>query len=108
MRRKRPQANEIWTGVLFNYLGKRCQYCGSIEDLEIHHSIPLYFGGKNELSNLEVVCPTHHVELHRQLNKVLPRKWPKSRTRCDVCSGETSLVDNGGYYCEECQRIFKR
>jgi 5-methylcytosine-specific restriction endonuclease McrA len=36
--------------------GYRCQVCGSTEDLEAHHLIPVADGGAHEAGNLEVRC----------------------------------------------------
>lgn len=33
-----------------------CKYCGSNEDLEIDHIIPLAKGGTNDLDNLQILC----------------------------------------------------
>jgi 5-methylcytosine-specific restriction endonuclease McrA len=33
-----------------------CKYCGSTENLEIDHIIPLAKGGTNELDNLQILC----------------------------------------------------
>jgi hypothetical protein len=45
----------------------RCEECGSTENLEIHHKVPVNQGGDNMLSNLMVLChdchnkkPKHH------------------------------------------------
>lgn len=41
-----------------DYHGNRCVYCGSTEDLQIEHQIPLSRGGTNWPSNLVPACGT--------------------------------------------------
>lgn len=36
--------------------GSCCAYCGSTEKLEVDHIIPVAKGGRNELSNTQVLC----------------------------------------------------
>lgn len=44
--------------------GKKCNECGSVRDLNIHHKIPLSLNGANELDNLIVLCATCHKKVH--------------------------------------------
>lgn len=41
------------------YNGK-CAVCGFDEIVEIHHIIPRYLKGTNDLDNLILLCPNHH------------------------------------------------
>lgn len=43
-----------------------CNSCDSANngDLEIHHIIPLYKGGKDDIDNLEVLCSSCHLKKH--------------------------------------------
>lgn len=41
-----------------------CQRCGSETDLEVHHIIPVYRDGRNELDNLITLCHSCHWEAH--------------------------------------------
>lgn len=41
-----------------------CENCGSTEDMEFHHVIPLIFRGSNELSNFKRLCKGCHSKLH--------------------------------------------
>lgn len=43
-----------------------CVKCGSDYRLQIHHIIPLSKGGSNRVSNLQFVCRSCHLKLHRQ------------------------------------------
>lgn len=45
-------------------LSKECGNCGSKDDLEIHHIVPLAFGGTNRLSNLVRLCSSCHSKAH--------------------------------------------
>ncbi len=46
----------------------KCIICED-EATEVHHAIPLSWGGTNEIDNLEPMCHTCHVERHRELRK---------------------------------------
>jgi hypothetical protein len=39
--------------------------------LEVHHILPLAMGGKNELANKVIVCPTGHYNIHRLMHNLL-------------------------------------
>lgn len=36
--------------------GSKCEQCGSVSDLTIHHVVPLSHGGTNRSNNLGVLC----------------------------------------------------
>lgn len=41
-----------------------CMYCGSIEDIEYHHLIPVSAGGDNRLNNILPLCAECHDKVH--------------------------------------------
>ena len=43
----------------------RCAGCGYPEDLEVHHKVPLCFGGTSEPDNLVLLCRICHDKEHR-------------------------------------------
>lgn len=43
--------------------------CGSKENLEHHHVLPLALGGKDEEENLITLCSKHHVQIHNMSDK---------------------------------------
>ena len=45
-------------------LSRVCERCGSKDELEVHHIIPLKLGGSNELSNLRTLCMPCHGSEH--------------------------------------------
>lgn len=45
-------------------LGKVCFNCGSSECIELHHIVPLEFGGTNNISNIAVLCHRCHTAIH--------------------------------------------
>jgi hypothetical protein len=55
-RRERLPPREI----LISALGGKCEVCGAVSDLQIHHRVPLAAGGTNQLSNLAVLCRVCH------------------------------------------------
>ena len=49
---------------LYKELGSRCCNCGSTEDVEYHHVVPLANGGTNNISNIVPVCFRCHKAIH--------------------------------------------
>lgn len=45
-------------------LPKECGNCGSEESLQIHHVVPIAFGGTNRISNLVRLCLECHSKAH--------------------------------------------
>lgn len=56
----RPQI----TKVMKDALPKKCYNCGSTENLNYHHIIPLALGGNNILTNIAVLCGRCHWAVH--------------------------------------------
>jgi len=56
--------------------GAKCMICGIEDVVEIHHIIPLRFGGADVPGNSILLCPNHHTMLHLGLLKInrLPSK----------------------------------
>jgi 5-methylcytosine-specific restriction endonuclease McrA len=53
-----------WTEIK-GYVRRRdqtCVQCGSSEDLQVHHRVPLAEGGSNTLSNLELRCKNCQID----------------------------------------------
>ena len=46
------------------WYGKKCANCGSEEDVEYHHIVPLYVGGTNEITNMVPLCRSCHYAVH--------------------------------------------
>ena len=66
--RKRKLDNE-WRQVILNHFGNKCNKCGNIEHLEIHHINPVSNGGENILLNLEILCNVCHGKTHSRYRK---------------------------------------
>lgn len=45
-------------------LGNVCYNCGCTEAVELHHVVPLKFGGTNNLSNIVALCHRCHMAAH--------------------------------------------
>jgi 5-methylcytosine-specific restriction endonuclease McrA len=52
--------------------GWRCQKCGSLEKLQVHHKIKRSQQGDDSLANLVTLCAPCHMEEHGQLSYTLP------------------------------------
>ena len=50
--------------VLVRELGCACGNCGSTENVEYHHVVPLVFGGTNSLTNIVPLCYKCHRAAH--------------------------------------------
>jgi 5-methylcytosine-specific restriction endonuclease McrA len=48
-------APEDWK-ILCDFWGNECLACGSTEDLECDHVVPIVLGGHNQLGNLQLLC----------------------------------------------------
>ena len=48
--------------------GWRCQKCGSLKDLQVHHRITRSRQGNDSLANLVTLCAYCHMEEHGQLS----------------------------------------
>lgn len=59
------------------YFGNKCLYCGEEKNLQLHHIIQRKDGGKDRLENLECVCFKCHVNIHKQIHLIKPRKSMK-------------------------------
>lgn len=59
-----PKVRSEQTAIKQKYLreGRACAVCGSTENLEIHHMIPVDIGGTNDAANLIVLCRYCHYE----------------------------------------------
>jgi 5-methylcytosine-specific restriction endonuclease McrA len=52
-----------------------CQWCGSTEDLHVHHLIPVFAGGeKYDLDNLCALCSTCHKNVHKRIDGFYSKK----------------------------------
>jgi 5-methylcytosine-specific restriction endonuclease McrA len=63
--------------------GWRCQKCGSLENLQVHHQIKRSQQGDDALANLVTLCAHCHMAEHGQLFYPLPalRVCSKSKPR---------------------------
>lgn len=53
----RTQRHELETiRFVWERCGGRCANCGSVANLEIDHIVPVYFGGSDAASNLQLLC----------------------------------------------------
>lgn len=43
-----------------------CAVCGTKQQLELHHIVPLSMNGSNEIDNLMPLCHDHHMEIHHE------------------------------------------
>lgn len=67
--------------LTFEKYGHCCAKCGSKEELQIHHIIPISKGGTNDLTNLIPLCKKCHEKIHKfkfqENNKQVPINYGK-------------------------------
>jgi hypothetical protein len=64
LRRKFQSKKESLRKEMLRRHKKKCHYCGSTDNLDIHHLIPLSHGGNNSIENLVFACQSCHEDLH--------------------------------------------
>jgi len=47
--------------------GRACQQCKAKTCLEVHHEMPIAYGGGNDVENLRTLCSKHHRLVHKRL-----------------------------------------
>lgn len=67
--RKKPEARKEYNsmrfaGVLAENLGCECANCGSTDNIEYHHIVPVALGGTNRLTNIVPLCSRCHKAAH--------------------------------------------
>lgn len=62
-RRRFPSPDKLWKDRVISEAGK-CDECGSVEDLTVHHKTPLGMGGTNQKDNIQVLCRKCHSKYH--------------------------------------------
>lgn len=87
-------------------LPKECANCSQTSDLQIHHIVPLSFGGSNRITNLVRLCTECHSKAHGGLSLV--EKSSESRKKAVANGGRRSSkilygykFENGSYSIDE-------
>lgn len=103
----RRGANKDAAEAIIDYFGAVCSYCTS-QKVYIHHIIPVARGGKNVLSNLELVCKKCHSSLHKQWNIIMPLKKfaTKKCIRCEKVEF-IKIKFKKDTLCENCYKWIK-
>jgi hypothetical protein len=57
--------------------GNRCRHCGSTAKLSVHHLVRPQDGGRDELSNLAVLCDRCHRLTHKAMGKGRQQGFPR-------------------------------
>jgi hypothetical protein len=73
---------------LIEVLGGKCVECGFEVQLEIDHKVPLKFGGRDELANLQVLCLKCHKNKHRIEKIYVPLAEDDSRLLFQIAKAE--------------------
>ena len=72
------------------HCGDTCGNCGSKENIEYNHVVPLKMGGTNNLTNIKPVCQECHCKAH---NKIFRRTWNNGRPKAIEYEEAESILD---------------
>lgn len=89
----REQKNEFWRlrkDIKSEYQPV-CGNCGSIENIEFHHVVPLEFGGRNVITNIVPLCHQCHCLAHQKVGKKSVER--AGRPRKDAPEGYKEAID---------------
>jgi len=53
-----------YRNIILSHFSFQCDKCGKMDDLQLHHIIPRYLGGKDILSNITCLCIDCHALVH--------------------------------------------
>lgn len=65
---------ENMVGRRWRLRNDKCDYCGSDEDLHLHHIVPLSWGGISSKENCLTLCQKCHMSIHKKLSSILNRE----------------------------------
>ena len=71
-----------------------CAKCGTDKDLQEHHIIPKFMGGKDKDGRI-LLCKKHHAILHSVLASIIWGFVPKKRR--ELCKKEVDNLARGVY-----------
>ena len=84
MENSRKSLSVLQRKRILGMYNNECCNCGSKDDLEIHHIVPLYLGGTNRDTNYAVLCWRCHTTIHtgESISEIRRRSFngPKPRT----------------------------
>ena len=73
-------------------LGTSCYNCGSSEDVEYHHIVPLKLGGTNRFSNIVPLCHKCHKAAHCGQHMTRYSDFSNANGRPPKCDDETAFA----------------
>jgi 5-methylcytosine-specific restriction endonuclease McrA len=60
--------------------GEGCRVCGYMDDLEVHHIVPLNWGGlMDDENNMELLCKHCHQKEHSRIRKIIRSRYGSVR-----------------------------
>lgn len=93
-------------------LGHKCANCGSEEDIEYHHIVPLCVGGTDRITNIVALCHACHAAAHngRDLTEYRKQRGTQKGKRPPKCDDETAyraldLLAAGEIGIRKCQQL---
>jgi len=91
-----------WLAVVAEF-SERCHYCGSPDNLQIEHLVPLFDGGDNTKSNVVPACAScNHRKNRRTVAQFLTNKCWNNH---EMTPENTYTYPSGKTACRQCQRI---
>lgn len=76
LRREFKTKRDSFFKILYNVKNQKyCQYCKSENDLSVDHILALVNGGKNNISNMQVLCRSCNSKKGRKLNYIYDERY---------------------------------
>lgn len=87
-------SRKVLTEEQKDLVGRKCVNCGTDENIEYHHIVPLCNGGNDVISNIVPLCHACHRLAHggRDLNEVKRKNGPLRGGRPAKCSDEEAFA----------------
>ena len=82
----------LTNGSLELHCGKVCVNCGSQENIEYHHVVPLSLGGTNKFTNIVPLCDKCHIASHRGRNIKNCKKKNKGGRKSNILDKDAYKV----------------
>lgn len=97
-------ASTYYRRVAFSIHGEKCNRCGSLDNLEVHHIDHNHNNNPDDGSNWEILCTTCHKAHHSpQIKRNYYRKYHDKT--CERCNNSYTTLNKNQKYCSrKCYR----
>lgn len=104
-------SNPSFRKVMKDNLGSKCVCCGSTNNIEYHHIVPISLGGRNNLENIVPLCVSCHKAAHfgRHIRKYSDNSRSGRKPKADLNAKNEGILwkwsmgEIGTYEC--CRKL---